>query len=129
MNISAYLIGLILVIFLASACLAAILIYFNPNNSGTLIFILFYSCLFISLTGVFTLIGFLVRQITRKKRRIPLPKSQVVRNLEVSFRQGLLFSVILISVLILQSQRILSWWHLVLLVGLVGLAEWWLMRK
>jgi len=128
MNISAYLAGLILVIFLASACLAAILVYFNPYVSSNLIFILSFSCLFISATGLFTLIGFLIRQISRK-RKFSMPKGQIVRNLEVSFRQGLLLGGILVSALILQSQRILSWWHLVILIGLVGLAEWWLTKR
>jgi len=127
MNLSAYLMGLVLVILLASACLAAILVYSNPNDSGLVIFVLFYSCLFISVTGIFALIGFFIRQISRKKK-FSMPQGQIVRNLEVSFRQGLLLSVILIAVLVLQSQRILSWWHLVVLVGLVGLAEWWLMK-
>lgn len=128
MNISAYLAGLILVIFLASACLAAILVYFNPYVSSNLIFILSFSCLFIGTTGLFTLIGFLIRQISRK-RKFSMPKGQIVRNLEVSFRQGLLLGGILVSALILQSQRILSWWHLVILIGLVGLAEWWLTKR
>ena len=128
MNISVYLMGLVLIIFLASACLAAILIYFNPNSSGIHIFTLFYLSLFISTTGVFTLIGFLIRQFSRKKR-FSMPEGQIICNLEVSFRQGLLLSVVLIAVLILQSQRILSWWYLVTLVSLVGLAEWWLMKR
>ncbi len=128
MNISAYLMGLVLVVFLASACLAAILVYFNPSSSGVHIFTLFYLSLFTSTTGVFTLIGFLIRQFSRKKR-FSMPEGQAIRNLEISFRQGLLLSVILIALLALQSQRILSWWHIVALVGLVGLAEWWLMKR
>ena len=128
MNPSVCLIGLVLVVLLASACLVAILVYSNPNGSNLLIFVLFYACLFISTTGIFALIGFFIRQVSRR-RKFSMPQGQIVRNLEISFRQGLLLSVILIAVLILQSQRILFWWHLVALVGLVGLAEWWLMRK
>lgn len=127
MNVSGYLAGLILMVLLASACLVAILIYFDPGASGILIFVLFYLSLLITATGLLSLIGFFIRQISRK-RKFSMPESQVIRNLEVSYRQGFLFSVILISVLILQSQRVLAWWHLIVLVGLVGLAEWWLTK-
>ncbi|MBU1137255.1 hypothetical protein KKD72_02735 [Patescibacteria group bacterium] len=128
MSLSGYLAGLVLVVFLAIACLTAILVYFSPYASGAGVFSLLYLALLISSVGIFTLIGFAIRQMARKKR-IPLPQGQVTRNLEVSFRQGFLLSIILVSVLILQSQRLLYWWHLVVLVGLVGLAEWWLMRR
>jgi len=128
MNLSGYLAGLVLVVFLAIACLTAILVYFSPQTSSAGVFSLFYLALLISAAGIFTLIGFFIRQISRKKR-IPLSQGQVVRNLEVSFRQGFLLSIILVSVLILQSQRLLYWWGLAALVGLVGLAEWWLMKR
>jgi len=128
MNLSGYLAGLVLVVFLAIACLTAILVYFSPQTSSAGVFSLFYLALLISAAGIFTLIGFFIRQISRKKR-IPLSQGQVVRNLEVSFRQGFLLSIILVSVLILQSQRLLYWWDLAALVGLVGLDEWWLMKR
>jgi len=128
MTLSGYLAGLVLVVFLAIACLTAILVYFIPQTSSAFVFSLFYLSFLISSAGIFTLIGFLIRQLSRKKR-IPLSQKQTVRNLEISFRQGFLLSIILVSVLILQSQRLLYWWHLVILVGLVGLAEWWLMKR
>lgn len=128
MNFSVYLAGLILTTLLASACLAAILVYFEPTSSGLLIFILFYLSLVIASTGFFTLIGLFIRRISQK-RRFPLPVSQVIGQLTVSFRQGLLLAIILLTALILQSQRILTWWHLLVLVGLVGSAEWWLSKR
>lgn len=128
MNLSVLLAGLVLATLLAGACLAAILIYFDPTVSGPLVFILFYLSLLITSTGIFTLIGLFIRRISQK-RRFPLLPSRAIRQLEVSFRQGLLLAVILVAALILQSQRILAWWHLIVLVGLVGLAEWWLARR
>jgi len=128
MTLPVYLTGLILATLLAGICLAAILVYFDPTSSGFLIFILFYLSLFIGATGVFTLIGLFIRRISQK-RRLPLPANRAVRQLEVSFRQGVLLSLILISALVLQSQRVLVWWHLLVLVGLVGLAEWWLAKR
>ena len=81
-----------------------------------------------ALFGIFTLIGLFIRRISQK-RGFPVLPSRAIRQLEVSFRQGLLLAVILLAALILQSQRILAWWHLIILVGLVGLAEWWLARR
>jgi len=128
MNLSVLLAGLVLATLLAGVCLAAILIYFDPTISGPLVFILFYLSLLITSTGIFTLIGLFIRRISQK-RRFPLLPSRAIRQLEVSFRQGLLLAVILVAALILQSQRILVWWHLIILVGLIGLAEWWLARR
>ena len=128
MNLSVLLAGLVLATLLAGVCLAAILIYFDPTISGPLVFILFYLSLLITSTGIFTLIGLFIRRISQKRGFSLLP-SRAIRQLEVSFRQGLLLAVILVAALILQSQRILAWWHLIILVGLVGLAEWWLARR
>ena len=126
MNLKVFIASLVLAILLATACLAAILIYFNPFASNCLIFILFYLSLFIALAGILTLINLFIRRISR---RISLSKSQAVRQLETAFRQGVLLAIILVAVLVLQSQRILAWWYLLVLVGLVGLAEWRLARK
>lgn len=128
MNLSVLLAGLVFATLLAGACLAAILIYFDPIVSGSLIFVLFYLSLLITSTGIFTLIGLFIRRISQK-RKFPLLPSRAIRQLEVSFRQGLLLAIILLAVLILQSQRVLAWWHLIILVGLVGLAEWWLTKR
>ena len=130
MNHSVLLAGLVLATFLAGACLAAILIYFSPASAGCLILTLFYLSLFITTTGLFTLIGLAIRWFSQRRvLRQRVYTSRLSRQLEISFRQALLLSSILTSVLILQSQRLLAWWHLIVLVGLVGLAEWWLSRR
>ena len=128
MNLPVYLTGLFLSILLAGGCLAAILIYFDPHSSGLLVFLLFYLSLFISSTSVFTSVGFLIRRFSYRGR-MSLPVSRVVRQLMAAFRQGFLLSIILVVSLILQSQRVLVWWHLLILVFLVGLVEWWLAKR
>ena len=128
MNLPVYLAGLVFTVLLAGGCLAAILTYFNPNTSEFLIFLLFYLSLLIGSTGILTLIGFFIRRISRT-RKAPLPARQAIHNLEVSFRQGILLSFILIVALVLQSQRVLVWWYLIILVGVIGLIEWWLSRR
>jgi len=94
MNLSVLLAGLVFATLLAGVCLVAILIYFDPTVSGSLVFVLFYLSLLITSTGIFTSISLFIRRISQK-RRFPL----------------------------------LAWWHLIILVGLVGLAEWWLARR
>lgn len=121
MNLSVYLAGLVLATLLASACLVVILINFDPQAVDWLIITLFYLSLLISSTGLLTLIGLALRSFSKK--------IQLFRQLEISFRQAFLLSLILVSALILQSQRILAWWHLIILIGLVGLAEWWLAKR
>jgi len=128
MKLPVYLAGLIFAVILAGGCLAAILIYFNPDTSDLLIFILFYTSLLITSASFLALIGFFIRRISRK-RKTPLPLKQALHNLEVSFRQGILLSIILIVALILQGQHILIWWHLLVLVAVIGLIEWWLSRR
>lgn len=128
MNLPVYFIGLIVASLLAGLCLAAVLVYFDPSSAGLLVLILFYLSLFILSTSVFTLIGLFIRRVSQKQGT-RLAKIQAIRHLEISFRQGLLLSLILITALILQSQRLLTWWYLLILVAIVALAEWWLARK
>ena len=128
MNLLTYLIGLVLVSFLAGACLTAILIFFNPFSSSIFIFILFYASLFISSASIFTLIGWIIRVIS-KKRKYPLPKKEAFRRFEVSFRQGIFLAIILVVALIFQSMEILFWWSLLALVVIIGLSEWLLSKR
>jgi len=128
MNLLAYLVGLVLVSIVAGTCLAAILVYINPFTSGILVFILFYISLFIASASLFTLIGWIIRIISRR-RTTPLPKKEAIHRFETSFRQGIFLSAILITSLILQGQQILFWWNLLILILVVGLSEWWFSRK
>jgi len=128
MNLPVYLAGLVFAVLLSGICLTAILVYLNPVSSDLLVFILFYLSIFIGSSGIITLIGFFIRRISRRKKA-SLPIKQAIYNLEVSFRQGFLLSIILIVTLILQSERVLSWWYLLILVGIIGLTEWWLSRR
>lgn len=128
MKLPVYLAGLVFSVLLAGGCLTAILLYLDPNSSNILVFILLYLSLLISLAGIFTLMGFFIRRISRR-RKSSLPIKLAVNNLEISFRQGTLLSVIFVIALILQSQRILAWWYILILVFLISLTEWWLSRR
>src|SRR3990167_1960226 len=117
-----YLVGMAAAALLALGCLIALLIYFDPFIASLSILILFYLALFISLSGVLFFIGFSLRRISHRR-------GVAIWQFTVSFGQGILLSVILVGVLILQRQRMLFWWSLVALVVGVGLVEWWAMKR
>jgi hypothetical protein len=128
MKLGSYFSWLIITTLIALASLVAILIYLSPDSADYSIFILFYLSLLIASTGIFTIIGWIIRWVSQRKS-LKLSRSRALRQLEISFRQGTLLSCILISVLILQDKRILTWWHMITIVLIVGLAEWWLSRR
>lgn len=117
MNWRVYLFGMSLATAVAWFCLGAVLFSFEPVKNGLIIRILFYGSLFIGVSGILTLIGFLLRRI-RQKEEIAF------YQMSISFRQGLLLAIILVGSLLLQSQGLLHWWSVVILLGVVGLAEY-----
>lgn len=80
--------------------LVYILTNIDPHNATNLTFILFYLSFFIAAAGVFILGGFYLRKLIIKKRTLS-------RLLRVSFKQGILISLILTIFLLLRSFRIL----------------------
>jgi len=125
MKLAVFLTGLAISVLLSLACLAAILVYFNPAYANSLIFLLLYLSLFISSAGIFSLIGLLIRKISHRR----VSASRASRQLWDSFRQGVFLSIILTIALILQSRRMVCWWNILILVGVIGLIEFWAMRR
>ena len=125
MRLAVFLAGLITTILISLACLTAILVYFTPAYSNTLIFSLFYLSLFISSAAIFSLLGLVIRKISHPRVSI----SRASRQLWDSFRQGVFLSIILTVALLLQSKRLAGWWSILILVGAVGLIEFWAMRR
>jgi hypothetical protein len=85
-------IGFLTVISLVS--LTYILTNIDPYNTTILSFILFYLSFFVAIAGLFILIGFYLRKLIVKKKTIH-------RLLKISFRQGILISIILTGLLLL----------------------------
>ncbi len=102
MTIRAYLAGMTLCALICLIAWSLVLIYIEPGVFGALSFALFYLTLFSGLVSVFTIIGFAARALKRRNdnRLFPLVSR--------SFRQGFLFSLILLISLALQSQRMLN---------------------
>jgi len=90
---------------------------FDPTEGSWLVYAMFYSILFLSILGTLSLLGFLIRSIfNHKKSRPRLLATE-------SFRQAIIFSVVLVIAMMLQAGRILTWWNMILLVVLATVVE------
>lgn len=88
----------------------------DPTATNFIGFFLFYTSLFLALTGTGALCGFLVRVLIRKK--------DLAFNLvKLSFRQAFLFSLFIIFLLILKAQHLFNWLNLFLLVIIFTIFE------
>ena len=101
-TIRTYLILISIGSILSLAGFISVLIAVDPFTSGLLGHIFFYLTLFLSLSGVITLIGLIIR-----KRFSPGIYSEQIR---ISSRQAILLSILILSLLILQTFGLLLWW-------------------
>jgi hypothetical protein len=94
----------------------------DPFSTNWLGFLLFYASLFLALSGLSTLIGFLVRFIILKR--------ELAFNLvKLSFRQSFLFSLFLIVALFLQAGSLLNWLNLLFLIITFSILELFLISR
>ncbi len=81
----------------------------DPLATNWLGFLLFYISLFIALSGLSTLLGFLIRFVILKK-------GLAFNLVKLSFRQSFLFSLFLILALFLQANNFLNGLNLIFLI-------------
>lgn len=96
---------------------ALVLNFVNPYEAGPVGLIFFYLSLFLGLLGVFSIIGFVIRYLVKRNE---FAYAQV----KIAFRQGFMFSLLLIISLALLAKNLLVWWNLLLLVILLGGIEY-----
>ncbi len=112
-------------IFATILCWAAwafVLFFVSPKGAGTLGLLFFYLSLFLGLLGVFSIIGFGVRYLFKRREF-------AYRQVKTAFRQGAMFSLLLTSSLFLQSQRLLVWWNTILFVLLLAVVEYFFLSE
>ncbi len=90
---------------------------FDPFQANILIFIFFYSTLFLSIFGTFLLLLFQIRKMYNKKRN----RERII--ISESLQQAVLISLVFIIALILQASRILTWWNTILLIIVASMFE------
>ncbi|MCX6782171.1 MAG: hypothetical protein NTW66_03600 [Candidatus Magasanikbacteria bacterium] len=83
---------------------------YNPNSAGLVGFLLFYTSLFLSVLGTFSIIGFFIRAKIIKNDDI------VFRHIKRTFRQGFFFGIFVVLNLLLAQFRLLTWWNFILLL-------------
>ncbi|MFA7662642.1 MAG: hypothetical protein WCX88_01875 [Patescibacteria group bacterium] len=116
MTLKRYLLLMFLATLLCWLALASVMFYINPSEAGIIGFVLFYISLFLSLVGTFSLAGFMLR--------VWLTTVPIFKQVIVSFRQGVLFSVFVSVSLAMQSQGMLTWWIVLLLLGILTAIEY-----
>ena len=94
----------------------------SPFISGYLALTFFYSSLFIALTGTFTILNYYLRIAVNKNKNY-------FQQINTALRQGSLLSLMVISGLIFQRLRVLTWWDALLLLIIVLLVEYYFMAK
>jgi diacylglycerol kinase len=70
----------------------------------------------VALSCTFSFFGLMVRIFLLKKKMIP-------HEAIISFRQGILFAILIISCLFLSSQNLFKWWILAILICLLSAIE------
>ncbi|MDP2812615.1 MAG: hypothetical protein Q8O32_02910 [bacterium] len=117
MTVKSYNLFMLLATILAWLGFFIVISSFDPQSADLTVFGLFYGILLLSLLGTFSLLGFCFRAFWNKKRGVPRFMAME------SFRQALIFSVVVLVALGLQSMRVLTWWNIMLLVFVATFLE------
>ena len=115
MTLKSYIWGMRISALLSLAALTLVIWYIDPTKAGLAGLILFYGSVFLFLSSIFVLF------FTWLRKSDPLEKTQA--NLSLSFRQGILMSLMTIGLLLFAQFRILRWWDGLLLVVATLLVE------
>ncbi|MBT4277400.1 hypothetical protein HOD96_01495 [Candidatus Falkowbacteria bacterium] len=99
-----------------------ILFLVNPFEADVMSFLFFYVSLFFSLLGTIAIIGALTRRIFIKDKML-------FRQVIVSFRQAVFISFLIMLCLLLQGERLLTWWNIMLLIAAVSVIELFAISK
>ena len=93
-----------------------VLFFINPQSAGALGFAMFYASLFFALLGTLALLSYLFRVVFNRIYTKP-------EKVQVSFRQAVFFSIVIVGSLFLQANNLMTWLNSILLVMLVTFLE------
>lgn len=117
-----YLIGIIVATLLGWSSFFVVINNLSPFISGYLALSLFYSSLFIALTGTLAILNYYLRMALNKNKNN-------YQNLNIALRQASLLSVMVCVSLIFQRLRVLTWWDAMLMLIIIVLAEYYFMAR
>lgn len=117
-----YVAGIIFTTILALTSFFVVINFISPENADKILLSLVFFSLFIGLSGIFTIIGFVIRRQTQRNQ---MPLSL----LGICFRQGMLLGALLVGSLFLKTYNLYWWWSgLALFLLIVGIEFLFLRR-
>lgn len=127
MSLTKFLISMSAVTIFSWIAWITVLVYIDPELSGTIGIAVFYASLFFSLLGTFTLIGLAMRIIMKRLHRGTVVAFQFISP---SIRQAIWFSAAIIICLMLLAGNLFNWWSItILMIGLVLLEAFFLTKQ
>lgn len=102
--------------------LVLVILNIDPFTSGFIGPLSFYVMLFLALMGTFAILGFFVRAIF-------IRRSVLFRHIGVSLRQSVLFSFLILISMMLQANRLFTWWNAILLILGLALLEFFFLGR
>lgn len=89
----------------------------SPETANGLTLFLIYFSLFLSLSGLITIISFLIRKKINKKE-MPF------YSIKTSFRQSFSFSFLIVSTMFMLSQNLFSWFNILIIIIILSIIEY-----
>lgn len=116
MSIKSFIASVIFSAIMSLIAWVLILVYTDPFTAEKIWLVLFYATFFLFCISFFTLVGLGGRKLVFGRRLNILAFMN-------AFRQAILFSLLLVGCLVLQSFELLAWWNAGLLVGAIVVLE------
>lgn len=99
-----------------------VIFYIDPEDSGMVGKIFFYSSLFLFMSGLWITIFIWIR------KRF-LGEDAAIKNIGLSFRQGILISIFIVAVVALLGMNYLLWWNVLLILAGIFLLEFYFLSR
>lgn len=122
MSLRTYLFGIFVATILCWGAFLLTLFNTNPHIAGGIAVVSLLLSLFFALLGTFTLLGFYSRIFFSKNELL-------YTNIGISFRQGILFSFIIVGLLLLSHFQFLNFWTALLFILAISSLEFYFRTK
>lgn len=94
-----------------------LIIVVNPETATWLTLSLIYFSLFLSLSGLITIISFIIR-VKINKKELPF------HLIKISFRQSFSFAFLIVATLFMLAQNLFSWLNILIIIIILSIIEY-----
>ncbi len=109
MTLKKYLILMSLCTLFCWLAFVLVINYIDPTEANFLGFLFFYFSLFLACLGTMSVLGFAIR--------MKIFRDEIVyKQVSAAFRQAIMFSILVVGSLFLQSKSLLTWWNILLFI-------------